>query len=264
MAQIETLPQHISFSQARMWLRCQRQHWYRYGCGLVQPPSGAMVVGSAAHKGIEHHMTVKAITEKDPPWSEVGDVYSQAFDEGAPDALWEGEDPGTAKDRGYMALERFHRDEAPQIVPAGPDLIERKIEVPLGTDEVNAQMILDLVDSGSNLLDFKTSSRKPSVVPADTVAQLRLYQYGANSIGMPVQGLRAVYLVTTKEPSVVTYGVVKGSPSELAGIIRMLRDVRRSIERAYADELFLPALPGSWWCEEDTCGYWRECHRDFG
>ncbi len=255
---------YISLSQARMWLRCQRQHWYRYGMGRIQPPSGAMVVGSAAHKGIQHHMTVKALKEVDPPWDEVADAYSQAFDEQAPDALWIGEDPGTAKDRGYATLEVFHKNDAPKIVPASPDLIERKIEVPMGLDGITIAMVLDLMDAQSNLMDFKVTGRRPGSVPADVVAQLRLYQYGANSIGLPVDNLQAIYLVATKEPNTVTHNVTKGTPSEVAGILRMLRDVRLSIEKAYEDQLFLPALQGSWWCQEDTCGYWKECHRDFG
>lgn len=258
------LPSHISFSQARMFLRCQRQHWYRYGLGRKQPPSGAMVVGSAAHKGIEHHMRVKALEEKDPPWTEVADVYSDAFSSAAPEALWEGEDPGEAKDRGYKALQRFHEDEAPRIMPAGIEYIERKVEVPLDDGQVRVEMVLDLVDAGSNLLDFKTANRKPSSPPADTVTQLRLYQYGANASGIPVHGLRAVYLVTSKEPITEGFQVEKGNPSEIAGILRMLRDIRAAMEVAYERELFLPALQGSWWCQESTCGYWRECHRDFG
>lgn len=264
MQTVETLPNHISFSQARMWLRCPRQHFYRYAMGLRLPPSGAMVVGTSAHKGIEHHMTVKAREQQDPPWDEVADVYSQTFNAEAPDALWDGEDPGDAKDRGYKALELFHRDQAPQITPAGVEFVERKLTVPLDADGLRVDMVLDLIDAQSNLLDFKTSGRKPNEVSVDTVAQLRLYQHGANLQGIPVTGLRAVYLITAKSPTTESFAVDKGSPSEVAGLVRMLRDVRRAMEQAYAEELFLPALLGSWWCQETTCGYWRRCHRDFG
>lgn len=259
MAEI-VLPEHISVSQVRTWLDCQRRWYFRYVCGLKIPPPGAVVVGSAVHQALRHTNVTLRDTERLPPLEEVMDVYAQAFEAEAPDALWRDEDPAKAKDGGYAGVRAYYERHAQDYRPVD---VEHEVRVPLRGVGVDLVGVVDL-RTPERIVDYKTTGRKPSEVPPEVAAQIWLYQYGYRELGVEISGGEAVYIVTnTKSADVVKLPIPSPTPSDVARWMRVLADARKAMELAVEHELFLPAPPGAWYCSPEACGFWDVCHREF-
>lgn len=259
------LPDHLSFTQARLWLRCQRQHWYRYGLGLVEPPPGALVLGGAVHRALEHHNRRKAETRRDAPWEVVSDVYAEAFRELGRDADWKGEQPDQVKDRGYAALRRYHQEAAPHVQPASSEDIERHVVAPL-LDSCTLHVVVDVVDACGTIIDYKTSAKAVHAIPDETRLQLWLYHAAlrAQEPARQPAGLAAHYMIAkANAPAPALLEAPAPDPRELDWWLRALDTIRLSMERAYQDQHFLPASPGSWVCSPRWCAYWDRCRRDW-
>lgn len=254
------LPDHISFSQIKMFLRCQRAWYFRYVRGLKIPPSGAIVVGSSVHEALRH-LNISLLSERLPPKDEVLDVYSQAFEALARDAIWDSDEPGEAKDGGYKGVETYYETHATVFQP---EAVEEELRIPLPGIGVELLGYADLRDRSKLLVDYKTTCRKPSQVGDDVKAQLATYELAYLQLGIEVEKAEVVYIVTSKRnPTVVRHPVEHTSPSEVARWLTMVAQVRQQMEEALTTGRLLPAAPGEWWCSPTWCGYWEICHREF-
>ncbi|MGB9887964.1 MAG: RecB family exonuclease, partial [Moorellales bacterium] len=170
LQEVQVLPDHVSVTQIRMYLRCPAQYYFRYVLGLKIPPPGAAVLGRAVHKGLEHYFRAKLDRPEGAPLREVLEVFAAAFEAEAPEADWADDSPARAKDDG-AALLRLHREEvAPHLAPAA---VERRVEIPLAGATLLG--FVDLETADGLIVDHKTVSRTPPESKAQEDLQLSAY-----------------------------------------------------------------------------------------
>lgn len=259
------LREHLSYTQIKLWLKCQRQHWYRYGLGIKEPPSGAMVLGSAVHAALEHQGRHKAQTGRDVPPDELSDVFADRFHALEPDADWKGDRPADVKDRGHGALIRYREEIAPRIRPASADDVERRLSAPL-LEGCAMRSIVDLITDDGLIVDYKVSGKAVNTLPGDTQLQLGLYWASLAAVqpDRPPAGVQAHYLIAKKPaPAPTIFDAGQPDPREVDWWLRAFDSIRRSMIDAYDRQEFLPASPGSWVCSPKWCAYWERCRRDW-
>jgi len=258
------LPKHLSVSQFTLWTKCPRQHFYRYGEGIIEPPSGAVVIGNCTHSALEYGNRRRAISGKMEPWDTLADVFSSQFKATAPDAIWEEVKPKTARERGLGALRLYHESVAPAIQPAGPEFVERKIEVAF-SPRVSVALVLDIVDTTGRVIDYKTTNKRPTELGQDTKFQLWTYRAALGIVApeRPLTAVAAHYLIGSESPDFRELTADAPSAGELGWLVRALETTRAAMEYAYQSGDFPPAPPVAWWCSPRWCGYWERCHRDW-
>jgi len=264
----DKLPDHISHTQAQLWLRCQRQYFYRYLQGVIIPPSGALVIGGSTHRATEHYCRQRALTGQTEPKDVVLDVYDHNFRKQAPEALWDTEKPAQAKDRGYHALAKYYDEQLTLVTPASEEDVERRVYLDIGAG-VNVLMYLDVRDVEGRVIEFKTTKSKPSELPADTRLQLWLYQHALRKVypELLVAESQAHYIVSNPrnptKPQVELFPTPDPDQQEMGWWLRILIQIRKQMEAALRSGDFLPAAQGGWVCSEKWCGYRDLCQKDF-
>ena len=253
---------HISFTQMLMWLRCQRQWALRYLRGVRVPPPGAVVVGEAAHWALAHINTNLAAYGAVPPPAEAAEVYVSIFDDLAPTATWgEDDDPSGARDAGALAVATYAAEHAATIVPAGEDAVEEEVRALLPGSDIPVVGRVDVRTSDA-VVDYKASRKRVSGAPTDVRLQLDVYAWAYSQNGIHIPRRTVCYLVVGRKPEVIIYDLPPLTDEERRGWLRTMARVREAMVQAQRTGLFMPALPGSWWCTQRWCGYWDSCQRE--
>jgi len=232
-----------------MIMRCPKQWEYRYVEGLKIPPSGALILGSAWHKGIEHNYRQKIDTGEDLPLSEVTDCFADAFDERAKqDVVWESK-KGELKDLGVTLSRIHHTKIAPHV---HPQHVEKKFTITLNNKH-DVVGIYDLIDVNGAVVDNKSYKRKPTQADVDTDIQLGIYAYAYEKIFDTIPDLRFDVVTKTKIPKALQM-TTKRNSGELEWIGGLLQDISKYIQSG----IFYPN-PNGWHCSKKWCGYWDKC-----
>lgn len=245
-----------------MLLRCGVQFEFRYIKGLKKPPPASLIVGGAVHKGAEFAFKEKLERKEIPPEDIVTDITRQEIEgrinnEGVKideEISTAGKGiKGVLIDRA-VALTKFHyRNLLPRISPV---LIEKEFKIKVKDFPFILAGKIDLIDAEGRLRDLKTSRNTPSSLEVKKSLQLTLYAlplfFSASNNKVKV-GLD--YLVYKDEKIKL---VQLESFREKEQFVTLLEIIKRAGD-CIKKGVFLPALPGSWWCSEKWCGYWEEC-----
>jgi len=247
---------YLSVSQIETYLKCGIQYYFRYIEGLISPPSIELGTGKAGHAALELNFTHKAVNGADAPLDEVLDHFSDRFEAEMQDVSSQNATyKGAVKDKTTKLIE-IHQDKvAPNLVPASPDDIEGKIEMPIaGIPMVG---YYDLATQ-STVIDHKFVSRTKSKADADNSLQLTFY---ARATGKKDVAFNCLIKSnkrdsgTWSEPRV---NIVSGNPRN-AQDFQWLESVVRYVANAISAGIFLPAPPDHWACTKKWCGYYHKC-----
>jgi len=241
---------HLSATQIGMFLRCERQWYYRYVEGLRVPPPGALILGGAYHDGVEHALSVKLETGSLPPVDECLDAYRDAWEHqlNVEEEIDWGEDaPSVLLDHGASLVGEYVKGVAPGIEPVA---VEAGFSLPYDIPVVG---FVDLVHESKNgpvLVEHKTSKRKGG-----------LERYGLQ-MGIYKIALKKDWGIEPTDARVHQAIVGRGDifidavPIEEEKMVDLL--IRSIIEKINYG-LFAPTGIGSWVCTEKWCGYYRIC-----
>ena len=120
---------------------------------------------------------------------------------------------------------------------------------------VRVRRIVDLLDTGGRVLDFKTASRRPNGVAAEHSLQLTTYAMITPGAG----GLCRLDTVTkTKTVQVVQRSYQLGAEDR-----RFAKTLYPMVQESIRDGIYAPHR-SSPVCSRRYCGYWRKCERQFG
>ncbi len=235
----------ISPSALKMFLRCPRQYEFRYIRGFVLPPRGALIKGTAAHKGAEVNLQHKIETGEDLPVEAVQDVVAAAFENLRPTAEFaKDEDPGRLKDAAVRSAVAWRTKVAPAIRPVA---VEQWAEAE--TPEGN--IIYGRLDceEATAIRDMKNASRAPApdCLQSDFQAMAYAYMKGGKAVQFD-------YLV--ENGTAITY-----APRRAVFTDRDLEDTAATVDGA-ARAIQAGAFPcnrDGWWCSAKWCGYWDRC-----
>lgn len=241
-------------SQINMFERCPRQWFYRYGEGLVRPPSAALTVGSAVDAGVTTNLQTKIDTGELASTEQVLDVFSTEFDKRASETQWGDDDPGEQKDLGAQLVSAHYLELAPKIDPVA---VQQTFELTLANAPYDLFGTFDIIERSGVIVDTKTASKPYSVEKVNDEVQPVLYTFAQKALtGVEPAGFRFDVLIKSgKTKTQQVQDKVRPESTEL------LFDRINTMDRAIKAGVFpmSPTMQGNWWCSRKFCGYSDIC-----
>lgn len=249
-------PSHLSVSQMRTWLRCNRQYGYRYVMGIKEPPSWAMRAGTAMDDTMTVHNRAK-MAGGGLGVSAAQDFFRDKVREVADkEGLDKGADMAAVVDDGTKVIPVYFKELDPAIVPLA---VQKEIKTDVGGVPMLGYIDLVRDAKGHRIVsDYKFTSRAPSAGAAAASMQLAHY---ADAEGDPSGHVDLIALVRTKTPKIVTDSHFVTEENK-AGVRRMVRQVAAGIaSKRYP----LASSENEWgngpssFCNPTRCGYHSIC-----
>lgn len=262
LAVVEAPGDVLSPSAASTFTSCGAKYFFSRVLRLPDPPTGALVMGSAVHAAIGENFLQKIETRRDLPAEGVRAIYLEAWDRLA---------AGTRARHGHTALPaEFREDEIPEemkaqglaltlkyLEEACPSIDPAAVELPVAgrIGGVAVRGYIDLLETNGRVRDLKTAARKPSAIAAASRFQVATY---AQLCERASGELAVDVLVKTKAPQLIQLTAAIDA-ADVAETQAMYPLVQQSI-RAGA---FLPNRQ-NYLCGRRYCGHWRACEQRFG
>lgn len=255
---------HLSASSLSTFMRCPEKWRRRYVCREYEPPSGNLILGSAAHA---------AETQSDADYMESGapapveavlDHYAAEFDHEvaeAEDVDWGDHKPGALKDAGAGALTVYHRRIVAEMPK--PIAIEREARLILD-DDLDFLAYMDLETEDGTTVDRKFAGRAWSkgreAHELGATSYLAIRRAEAERDGVEPSGRFAFHIAThgTKNPSAEVRETTR-TDAELDHFIARIYDTAEEIEWRLETDNWAFAQPSDPLCGEKYCGYWDDC-----
>ena len=274
---LPTVREPVSHSRHGMWHRCQAQYFFRYIMGMVQPPSAALIRGSAIDNA--GNVTLERKLEEDSSWENVKDVTDLAvadFEQRATEVDWHHGRDGQYRDlvdsiSSGTAI--AHKDLWTPAEPAGVQEMIR-YDAPVGNEHAHVYGFNDWRSTDDHVHDLKVISRSWMKGRELTEMQAPLYT-GQLFIEQP-ELLNAQFsydlLVLTpkgRNSRVETRTLrVSRKDAEFAWreIVKTQVQVSTSENEMHSqppEEVFSTNRQGML-CSKRHCGYWKECQAMYG
>jgi hypothetical protein len=250
-----TLPvDHLSLSSLRLFAQCPERWRRRYVEREYEPPSGQMILGSAAGAAENQSYAQKIETGEAFETEQVVDEFSTEWEDriSREQVDWGEHAPGELKDSGILALERYHEFVVPQVVPVS---VERKFE--LGWPGIDWSVIgyIDIEDDAGNVRDMKMRGKRLSQRDADADLQPTLYLAARRAEGNPAPEFHFDTMIRSRTPhaEVVTTERTDDELDLLPGrIFGLAAEMAWRIE----NDVWSGAAPATFFC--NNCTY-RDC-----
>lgn len=219
-----------SYTRLNSWLRCPKQHKYRYIDGAVaERVSAVMLLGVAFHEAAE--LLFRGIKFGEPPVSE--EVYA-AFDRAFDDSVEFNNRAGCPVDFGKSSHDELI-GKGHEMLRVFLDDVDRSLEVldierPFQFEIEPGRMIegvLDLVvkqPGGVLVVDLKTSGTSFSQDRLDFDAQATIYTVAGKRLYGGQVDFEFWQVTRTKTPRLVRHPVVRDARDE-AELIELVREV---------------------------------------
>jgi hypothetical protein len=239
---------HLSASQAGLYLHCGLAWQFRYIDGIKTPPAGAMIRGTALDQAATTHYRRKASGQGLAPDAFVDaavDAHRVCSEES--EIAWD-VPFGQSQDMVARAAGAYHREIGVKLSPRSEQDVQRRWETDL--DGITIVGITDLITTANLVVDTKLKARMPSQPDLDTDFQLSTYAWltGATQLSL------AVAQPTGKAQMVFT----ERDQTAVKRVQLLYSRVAMLIASGFAH----PAAPDSWWCGPNWCGFWPRC--EFG
>jgi hypothetical protein len=248
---------HLSVSSISTFLKCPERWRRRYIDREYEPPSGAMILGSAVGAA-EGHAFQEQVDEKPrPSTDDVLDLFAEEFDEraGRDEVEWNGETPGEVKDVGVKAVTAYEREIVPAVKPVS---VERQFVLDFDGVDWTLEGYLDLEEDDGAVGDLKV--RKNKLSPADAASDMQVASYllARRAEGNPASEFRFHTMVKTKMPYAELVPTSR-TDAQLDAFADRVYRVAGEIHWRVEHDQWEGAVPGSWWCSERMCGFWGSC-----
>jgi len=242
----------ISYSELASWLRCPRQHSYRYlERATPEHKSSALAFGSAIHRALAHFYSAMRDGEEEPCADELHDVFSGAWDEqlaeDVPVLFGDKEDAGGMKDTGVAMLDAFLEqglrvDRVVEVeMPFSVELIDADSGDSLPRFVGVFDMVTQAPDGSYSVVEHKTGARRWTEDRLAFDAQISGYAAAAPLVGLGEAQVQVQLLLKTKKPAVEVYRPTR-TDRDLEEFLEMACGVARSIDAGIS----FPRR--DWWC----------------
>lgn len=249
--------ENLSVSAVNTYLRCPERWRRRYVDREYEPPSGAMILGSAIGAAEGHADQVVIDGEPRPTTEDVLDLYAAEFDERADreEIQWGSETAGETKDVGVLAVKAYERFVVPDLKPIS---VEREFRLEFDGVDWGFRGFLDLEEEDGSVVDRKVRKSKLGQGDADGDLQPTSYLLARRSEGNPASEFRFHTMVKTKQPyaEVVPTG---RTDAQLDAFIDRVYQIAAEIHWRLETDNWAGAAPGAWWCSRKMCGFWDSC-----
>jgi hypothetical protein len=249
--------ENLSVSSITTYLKCPEKWRRRYIDKEYEPPSGAMILGSAVGAAEGHAYQVQVDGEDRPTTQDVLDLYAAEFDyrsqQDEPD--WGDAKPGEIKDTGVLAVKAYETKIVPTIKPVS---VEREFRLSFDGVDWGVKGYLDLEDEDDEVDDLKVRKSKLGKTDADADIQPSMYLLARRAEESPARGFNFHTMVKTKTPYAEVVPTTR-TDRQLDALIDRIYQVAAEINWRLETDNWGGAVPGAWWCSEKMCGYWSSC-----
>lgn len=259
-----------SVTQINCYLKCPQQYKYRYIDGLPSRLSSAAWFGISAHGALEHNFEQKIFSKKDLPANKVVDVFANQMETEKDTIDWEGKFRDEI-DMGKWLLTEYVNEYARVIKPKA---VEKKVEIEISGVSKPFLGYVDLLNSDSTIMDFKTTSRAPSPYSMKNhLLQLTGYAYSLVKLqdsrdvfteeeAAKIKKARAIhtrmdFMVKTKTPKIIPKPI-KRTIGDMKRFVGVVQAVTAAIEAGAFYPNFTSPL-----CNPKYCSYYEKCQKDY-
>lgn len=252
---------YLSPAQLDMLCRCGEQYRRRYLEHDVVPPGIAALKGTGVHAGAKANFRQKLETGVDLPANDIVEASVEAFRSqlagGYTLTTEEASAPAATINEAVedlMAMAEVHAlDQAPDYQPV---LVEQTVRVAVPSSPRDLLGVIDLADDLERVVDFKTGKRLKSQSDCDESVQLTMYAVAYAALrGHPPESVRLDTVVSSKTRCYRHVLDSRRDARDTATFAARLTAANKAIDGG----IFLPAVPGCWWCAPKWCGYWSSC-----
>ena len=252
---------HFSASQLDLYCRCPESYRRRYICGDVILPTVYQVRGTSMHDGAAVNLRQKIDTHRDLPRKQIieaGIATYEAETRNGVSLTVEEASRGVGvvlaevKDDLAAILDCHAREQAPVYQPV---MVEQAVRVSLPDAPRDLLAVIDCATE-TEVVDFKTAKRKKSRADIESSIQLTIYAAAYHAVqGEPPQTVALDTVVQSKTKTERQKLVDVRTPRDLEALAARINAVQHAITVGS----FPPAMPGSWYCSDKYCGYYRTC-----
>ena len=237
-APIETLKKTVSASRLNCWLQCRLKFFFRYVLKITKPKTAALHYGSVVHLVLQQ-WNMARWRKQAFEITKLKQVFEVGWtDQGQID--WKDEEP-EQKTSAWSVLEKYFTD-----TPIKPNELPEAVEVPVTADLSQHGLptligVLDLVRSGSRIVDFKTTGKTPDNDSALHQNGVQLDCYSVlyrEAAGKREAGRELHHLVKTKVPKLVITLAGPMLEYQRNRLFRLMENYVEGLER----EDFVPAI----------------------
>lgn len=261
------LPDHLSPSSLKMYMRCREQWRRRYLLGQKERPGAALVWGTAHNFAlVETNFAQKITTGEDLPVADVELAFAEGFDQrverdgGEGEIAWD-QKPGVMKDKGVALAAAYHTQVSASVQPV---TVEESFSLELPGVPVPVIGYMDVTEPGRTI-DLKTGSKRE--MKPDNAFQGRVYQ-----LARPVP--MEFHLATkTKVPGIYTpaewpeFGLEFSESVQARTrlmLVTLAQDIAATFARFGPDDPWPGAFTYGWSCGfcgwgpkgNGTCAWW--------
>lgn len=174
------LPDHVSFSQLALMIRCPESYRQTRLLGMRGPASEALTLGSGVHAGIqayyESFRTDARISKSEREQratiaaaDAVDDIVDRALNGGSGICF---DDPAAIEDQAAELVQAYIRDRPAHVKPVA---VEKEIRVTLPDSDIPLIGRVDL-EAETSLVEIKTSASRVNTPKTDWKVQAWIYQ----------------------------------------------------------------------------------------
>jgi hypothetical protein len=249
--------QSLSLSSINLLRKCPEKWRRRYLENEYEPPSGPMIVGSAAGAAENRSLQQKITSGEDLAVADVLDAYADEWHERADssDVAWGDAKPEKLRDAGQAALTVYHEQIAPEVRPTS---VERKFTLRFDGLDWTFTGYLDLEEADGSVGDLKVKGRRLSQGEANVDPQVSAYLLARRAEANPAGEFRFHTMIRTAKPSAEIVHTTR-TDGQLDAFLHRIFAAAQEIHWRASNDLWDAAPPGSWWCQANSCGHWRSC-----
>lgn len=254
----QTLPvDHLSVTSIRLLARCPEAWNRRYILREYEPPNGKMLLGSSVGAAEGQHYSQVIETGEGYTLEQVQDEFSAEWEDriGREEVAWGEDKPGELKDSGMLAIDAYHTNVAPLVVPTS---VEREFNLTWQGVDWGLTGFLDLEEADGAVSDLKVRGKKMMQTDADVDLQVDSYLYARRAEDNPAPEFRFHTMIRTKRPYAKIVST-RRTDLQLDTFADRVFLAAAEIEWRAEREAWSGAVRGSWWCSRKFCGYWSSC-----
>jgi hypothetical protein len=253
---------NLSVTKMGCAMRCPLQFRFRYKDRIPEPTPINMFAGRIVHAILEDALTDVIAGKGLPAAPTMDDQYLKHWDrewaETESKPWFGGWDFGIDKDgtrlkeecRALLPLALY------EVLPTiKPILVEHSFE--MDVDGVPVKGVLDLMQEGNLLVDWKTGDKLPKSADAVDIQVAGYSEWKVRHFGLDteteVTAFQKIFLIFGRRPRVEKkdYAVTSGHRA-------FFRQSAAEIWKAVQADCYIPN-PNGWWCGEKWCSFWHGC-----
>ncbi len=247
----------VSASKLNTWLSCRLRYYFKYILRLKSPKTGVLYVGSTVHSVLKFWNKArwrKEVITTEGLQRKFDEVW--ANEQKAEAVKWRLDEEADEKKQGWSLLDAYFK-KTPILENERPEGVEVKVEADLAKHGLPKLIgILDLVRSGSRIVDFKTVGQTPRDHKAAHQNEVQMSAYSIlyrESTGQKEKGRELHQLVKLKEPKLIVTELGPMTDQQENRLFKQLESFVTGLER----EDFVPS-PNPL-CA--ACPYFNECRK---